>query len=64
MATKKVNAKKPVSEKVVASFYGSQLLRMDKYNNRIARIVLEADKKYSFAEADELITNYSKRKDD
>ena len=67
MAVKKVNATKatPKAAKAVekvAKYKGSQLLRMDKYNNRIARIVLETDKDYSFAEADELITNYSKKK--
>lgn len=67
MAAKKVNstkAVKPLPKPVVASFKGSQLLRMDKYNNRIARIVIEADKDYSFVEADELIANYLKREDD
>ena len=54
MAVKKVNATKatPKAEKAVekvARYKGGQLLRMDKYNNRIARIVLETDKDYSFA---------------
>lgn len=62
MAAKKekVTAAKAVEK--VTKYKGKQLLRMDKYNNRIARIVLETEKDYSFAEADELITNYSKKK--
>lgn len=63
MATKKkeVTAPGKASEKV-AVFKGSQLMRMDKYNNRIARIVLDPEKKYSFAEADEMINEYLKKK--
>ncbi len=43
-------------------YKGKQLLQMDKYNNRVARIVLEPDKDYSFKKADELITQYLKKK--
>ena len=42
------------------AYKGSQLLRMDKYNHRIARIVIDAEKLYTFAEADTLIENYGK----
>lgn len=42
------------------SYKGAQLLRIAKYNNRIARIVINADTFYTFAEADALIENYGK----
>ena len=65
MATKKVTKKETTAKKVpekVTKYKGSQLLRMDKYNNRIARIVLQAEALYSFSEADELIADYLKKK--
>lgn len=65
MAVKKTSTAKATPKETVAKvarYKGKQLLRVDKYNNRIARIVLETEKDYSFAEADELITNYSKKK--
>ena len=46
----------------VRKYKGSQLLKDDKYNNRVARIVLEVDKFYSIAEADESINKYLEKK--
>lgn len=46
----------------VPKYKGSQLLKDGKYNNRVARIVLEADKFYSIAEADELVNKYLEKK--
>ena len=42
-------------------YKGSQLLKTVKYDNRIARLVLDAEKYYTFAEADAAIKNYGKR---
>lgn len=52
----KINTTVPTVE-----YKGSQLLRMVRYDNRIARIVIDADKMYTFAEADKLISNYLKK---
>ncbi len=60
MATKKATEQQDMLTQ--KEYKGRQLLQMDKYNNRIARIVLNPDKSYSFADADELITQYLKRK--
>jgi len=46
----------------VPTYKGSQLLKHDKYNNRIGRIVIEADKYYSFAEADKEIEDFLNKK--
>ena len=46
----------------VSKFSGLQLLKDNRYNNRVARIVLEADKFYSIAEADEAISKYLTKK--
>lgn len=46
---------------IETKYKGSQLLKMDKYDNRIARIVLNPEEFYTFAEADELINNYAKK---
>lgn len=62
MAAKKEKVTTAKTVEKVTKYKGDQLLRMDKYNNRIARIVLETEKDYSFTEADELITNYLKKK--
>lgn len=43
-------------------YKGSQLLRMDKYNNLFARTVIKPDESYSFNEADGLISNLKKKK--
>lgn len=43
------------------TYKGSQLLKMVKYDNRIARLVIDAEKYYTFAEADAAIRNYGKR---
>lgn len=59
----KSEKKKPVEKPkaIENSYRGSQLLKMQKYNNRVARIVIDADKSYTFAEADTKIENYGKR---
>lgn len=60
MAKKKeVAQKKEVATET--KYKGRQLLKMDKYNHRIGRIVLDAELMYTFKEADELISNYGKR---
>lgn len=61
---KKKKVESPVVEtapKEETKYKGRQLLRLDKYNHRIARIVLDAELMYTFSEADELISNYGKR---
>lgn len=45
----------------VKSYKGIQLLRMVKYDNRIARIVIKPEEVYTFAEADALIEKYKKK---
>ena len=63
MTVKRTNKEKSVPKTEQTTRYkGSQLLRMSKYNNRIARIVLNVDGVYSFVEADELIHEYLKKK--
>ena len=60
VAPKKEEQKAPKSA-TETKYKGRQLLKMDKYNHRIGRIVLDAEMMYSFKEADELISNYGKR---
>ena len=57
-------AKKNDTERteVVQKYKGEQLLRMDKYNNRVARVVIKPDGVYSFEEADKLISDIMKKK--
>lgn len=43
-------------------FKGSQLLKLPKYNDRVARIVLKPDELYSYEDADKLIFNFMKKK--
>lgn len=62
MATRKTIAKDDTTNEVVKRYRVEQLLRMPQYNNRVARIVLKGDGTYSFAEADELIRDYMKKK--
>lgn len=54
MATKKNDTER--TEKPVQKYKGEQLLRMDKYNNRAARVTIKPDGVYSFEEADKLIS--------
>ena len=65
MAKKKEVAKKEQKKApqtaTETKYKGRQLLKMDKYNHRIGRIVLDAEMMYTFKEADELISNYGKR---
>lgn len=51
-----------VAEKVPQKFKGSQLLKLAKYNDRVARIVLKPDELYSYEDADKLIFNFMKKK--
>jgi len=46
----------------VQKYKGEQLLRMDKYNNRAARVAIKPDGVYSFEEADKLISDIMKKK--
>jgi len=57
-------AKKNDTERTetVQKYKGEQLLRMDKYNSRAARVVIKPDGVYSFEEADKLISDIMKKK--
>ena len=55
-------AKPVVEETQQKKFKGSQLLKMPKYNDRVARIVIKADGLYTLEEADRLIFNFMKKK--
>ena len=57
-------AKKNDTERTeaVQKYKGAQLLRMDKYNNRAARVAIKPDGVYSFEEADKLISDIMKKK--
>ena len=55
MATKKNDTER--TENPVQKYKGEQLLRMDKYNNRAARVTIKPDGVYSFEEADKLISD-------
>lgn len=43
-------------------FKGSQLLRMSKYNNRTARVLIKPEETYTFKEADDLISIFMSEK--
>lgn len=45
-----------------AKYKGSQLLKLPKYNHRVARVVINPDELYSFEDADKLIFNFMKKK--
>lgn len=51
-----------VATEEIPRFKGKQLLKLDKFNNRVGRIVFEAEKDYSFDEANEAINNYLRKK--
>lgn len=51
-----------VAAEVPQKFKGSQLLKLPKYNDRVARIVLKPDELYSYEDADKLIFNFMKKK--
>ena len=57
-------AKKNDTERTetVQKYKGEQLLRMDKYNSRAARVVIKPDGVYSFEGADKLISDIMKKK--
>lgn len=46
----------------VRRFYGWQLLKLPRYRNRIAQLVIEKDSLYSYEEADKAISNFKKKK--
>ena len=60
MAAKKKIEKDVVVE--VQKFYGYQLLKLEKYNNRVARLLLKPNELYSYEDADKLIFNFMKKK--
>ena len=60
MATKKNDTER--IETPVQKYKGEQLLRMEKYNSRVARVVIKPDGVYSFEEADKLISDIMKKK--
>ena len=61
MATKKkVENKEVVNEPL--KFYGRLLLRLPRYNNREARLLLKPNELYSYEDADKLISNFMKKK--
>jgi len=43
-------------------YRGYQLLKMEKYQTRVAKVVLKSDRLYSFEEADKLISDFMKKK--
>lgn len=55
-------AKKQPAVEAPQKFKGSQLLKLPKYNDRVARIVIKQDERYSFEEADALIFDFMKKK--
>lgn len=59
----KNNEPEMAEKKAVSRYKGFQLLRMEKYSNLIAKVVIKADKEYSFEEADKLIAEFRNRKD-
>ena len=44
------------------TYKGYQLLHMEKYDNRVARIVIDGEREYSFEDADKLISEYLAKK--
>jgi len=60
MATKKKENVTPVED--VAKYKGSQLLKLQRYNSRVARIVIKPNELYSYEDADRLIFNFMKKK--
>lgn len=62
MATKKKVGEVTVEKQEIPKYMGSQLLKMQRYNSRVARIVIKPDERYSFDEADALISKFMKKK--
>ena len=62
MAAKKKTEEVTVEKQEPTKYMGSQLLKMQKYNLRVARIVIKPNERYSFDEADALISNFMKKK--
>ena len=62
MATKKKEVPAENVQQEVKKYKGLQLLKLQKYNNRVARVVIKPDELYSFEEADKLISNFMKKK--
>ena len=60
MATKK--KEEVPAEQGVQRYKGWQLLKMQKYKTRVAKVVLDVNGVYSFEEADKLIFNFMKKK--
>ena len=44
------------------TYKGYQLLHMEKYDNRVAHIVIDREGEYSFEDADKLISEYLAKK--
>lgn len=61
MAAKK-KTEEVVEKQELPKYMGSQLLKMQKYNSRVARIVIKPDERYSFSEVDSLISKFMKKK--
>lgn len=53
-----------VSEKVIAEkkYKGSQLLKDNRFNNRVGRIVIKPDKNYSIEEAKSLVDEFLRKR--
>ena len=52
-----------VEEKpTVQRFKGWQLLKLPKYKNRVAKLLINPDSLYSYAEADKAISDFMKKK--
>lgn len=59
---KKAETSAAETQAEVIRYKGSQLLKMPKYKTLVAKVVIKADELYSFKEADELISNFMKKK--
>ena len=62
MAKKQPAAKSADAVEVPQKYKGSQLLKLSKYNSRVARLVIKSDGLYTYEDADKLIFDYMKKK--
>ena len=58
---KEIETTKKVEE-VVHKYKGSQLVKDDRFNHRVGRIVLDEDKYYSLEEAENAVNDYMRKK--
>lgn len=62
MAAKKKTVEVTAEKQGPLKYTGAQLLKMQKYNSRVARVIIKPSERYSFEEVDALISNYMKKK--